>query len=481
MRLIPVLLLCAAPLHAASCGSTPEAQDTAARPPNVVIVFTDDQGWADVGVQGAVGFETPNLDRLAGDGVCFTDFYVSQPVCSASRTSLLTGCYANRVGIHVALGPSSKKGIAPDETTLAELCKSKGYQTAIFGKWHLGHHPEFLPTRHGFDEFYGIPYSNDMWPYHPENPEAWGDLPTIEMEDVVGYNTDQTKFTSDFTERAVSFIERNAEEPFFLYLAHPMPHVPLHVSERFKDHSEQGMYGDVIEEIDWSVGEVLKALERTGVAEDTLVIYCSDNGPWLSYGDHAGTTGPLREGKGTTWEGGVRVPFLARWPGRIPAGSVCAEPAMTIDVLPTVAGLIGAEPPERKIDGLDIWPLLAGEPGATSPHEALFFYYRQNHLEALRSGKWKLHFPHKYRTMEGREPGTGGIPGKYDYQVTTGLALYDLETDIGETIDVAAENPAVIERLTALADEIRAELGDQLTETKGSGNREPGRVKKKED
>jgi len=259
-----------------------------------------------------------------------------------------------------------------------------------------------------------------------------------------------------------------------------MPHVPLHVSEKFKDHSEQGMYGDVIEEIDWSVGEVLKALERTGVAENTLVIYCSDNGPWLSYGDHAGSTGPLREGKGTTWEGGVRVPFIASWPGHIPAGSLCAEPAMTIDVLPTVAGLIGAELPEQRIDGLDIWPLLAGEPGAESPHEAFFFYYHKNHLEALRCGKWKLHFPHKYRSMEGREGGTGGIPGKYNYQVKTGLALYDLEADLGETTDVAAENPEVVKRLTALADEMRADLGDQLTEVKGSGHRAPGMVTKKE-
>lgn len=475
MRSLALLLPCAALFLAVSCGLLSFGSEPAA-PPNVVVVYTDDQGWADIGVQGAVGFTTPNIDRLAQQGVRFTDFYVSQPVCSASRTSLLTGCYANRVGIHGALGPRSSVGISSEETTLAELCKSRGYHTAIFGKWHLGDSPEFLPTRHGFDEYYGIPYSNDMWPHHPENPEAWGDLPTIEGETAVGYNTDQTKFTTDFTQRAVSFIERCGSEPFFLYLAHPMPHVPLHVSDKYAGKTKRGLYGDVIEEIDWSVGEVLKALERTGVAENTLVIYASDNGPWLSYGDHAGSTGPLREGKGTTFEGGVREPFIARWPGEIPAGSVCSEPAMTIDVLPTVARLIGAELPERKIDGLDIWPLLSGEEGAKSPHEALFFYYHENHLEAMRSGRWKLHFPHKFRTMEGQTPGEGGIPGKYSYQARTGLELYDLQKDIGEQRDVAAKHPEVVERLSKLADEMRAELGDQLTEVKGSGNREPGRV-----
>ena len=477
------LLLCVRAvllLSPAACASSSDAESAPGQPsdrsPNLVIIYTDDQGWADLGVQGAEGFETPSLDRLAAQGVRFTDFYVSQPVCSASRTSLLTGCYANRVGIHGALGPGNKHGIADEETTLAELCKSKGYATAMFGKWHLGHHPRFLPTRHGFDEFYGIPYSNDMWPYHPENPEAWGDLPTFEGEEIVGYNTDQTRFTTDFTARAVAFIEKHAKGPFFLYLAHPMPHVPLHVSAERAGRSARGLYGDVIQEIDWSVGQVLEALDRCGVADDTLVLYASDNGPWLSYGDHAGSTGPLREGKGTTFEGGVRVPFLARWPGRIPAGSVCAEPAMTIDVLPTIAGLIGADLPALPLDGLDIWPLLAGREGARSPHEALFFYYRQNQLEAMRSGSWKLHFPHGYRTMKGREAGKGGLPGKYDYSAKTGLELYDLSTDIGESRDVAAEHPEVVERLTALANEMRAELGDELTGVKGTGNREPGRI-----
>ncbi len=470
---LPAAVLLA--LVAASCEATGEPAPRDDRPPNIVVVLTDDQGWGDVGVQGAVGFETPNLDRLAVEGIRFTDFYVAQAVCSASRTALLTGCYPNRVGISGALGPKSRVGIHADETTLAELCKSRGYATAMFGKWHLGHHSEFLPTRHGFDEYYGIPYSNDMWPFHPESPKAWVDLPTIEGEEIVGHNMDQTRFTTDFANRAVEFIERNADRPFFLYVAHPMPHVPLHVSEKFLGESAQGMYGDVIEEIDWSVGQILAALERNGIDEDTLVMYLSDNGPWLSYGDHAGTTGPLREGKGTCFEGGVRVPFLARWPNGIPAGSICREPAMTIDVLPTVARIIGEELPELWIDGLDVGPLLTAEPGAKSPHEAYFFYYHRNDLEAMRSGRWKLHFPHGYRTMQGRRPGTGGIPGKYDNSVKTGLELYDLVEDIGETTDVSARHPEVMARLMALADEMRNDLGDRLSKVPATGARAAGR------
>jgi arylsulfatase A len=450
------------------------------RPPNIVIVFTDDMGYGDIfygdsGEQGALGYGTPHLDRLAAEGVRLTDFYVAQPVCSASRAALLTGCYPNRIGIHGALGPSSKFGLAAEETTLAELLKARGYATAIFGKWHLGHQPEFSPLRHGFDEFYGIPYSNDMWPFHPESPGAWGDLPTLEGERVVGYNTDQSRFTTDFTARAVQFIERHGDEPFFVYLAHPMPHVPLHASARRRGSTARGLFGDVIAEIDDSVGALLEVLERTGNDDRTLLVFTSDNGPWLSYGDHAGSTGPLREGKGTTFEGGVRVPFLARFPGRIPAGSVCAEPVMTLDLLPTVAGLVGAPLPELPIDGLDIWPVLSGVPGARSPHEALLFWYHQGDLEALRSGRWKLHFPHGYRTMAGRELGRGGLPGKYDYGARTGLELYDLESDIGETTDLAADRPAVVRRLTALADAMRTRLGDRSSGVVGTEVRAAGR------
>lgn len=454
--------------------------------PNVVIIFTDDQGWADVGVYGAEGFETPHIDRLASEGVRFTDFYVAQPVCSASRAALLTGCYPNRIGIRGALGPRSKFGLNADETTLAEVCKSKGYATAIYGKWHLGVQDQFLPTRHGFDEFYGIPYSNDMWPWHPsvahiEDParkrkEGYPDLPLFENETVAINEvlpSHQEQFTRAFTERAVEFIDRHADERFFVYLAHPMPHVPLFTDASFVGVSDQGRYGDVISEIDWSVGQVMEALERHGLTDDTLVIFASDNGPWLSYGNHAGSTGPLREGKGTTFEGGVRVPCVMRWPGHIPAGRVCDEPVMTIDVLPTVARLIGAELPEKTIDGVDIWGHIVND--ATGPaHEALFFYYHNNHLEAMRSGSWKLHFPHGYRSLSGRTPGMDGSTSGYDYSVKTGVELYDLSVDIGESVDVSEAHPDVVARMTEMADRMRQELGDKLTEQEGSARRPAG-------
>jgi arylsulfatase A len=471
------------------CPSPSEESAKVDPPPNVVIIFTDDQGYGDVGVYGAERFATPNLDRMAAEGMRFTDFYVTQPVCSASRAGLLTGCYPNRIGITGALGPGARHGISDEEVTLGELCKSKGYATAVFGKWHLGHHEQFLPPRHGFDEYLGIPYSNDMWPLHPDlvhlpegaaaRKRGYPDLPLIEGDRIVNpriTSEDQRRFTTQFTERAVAFIERNRDQPFFLYVAHPMPHVPLHVSDKFRGKTERGLYGDVISEIDWSVGQILGALRENGIDERTLVIFTSDNGPWLSYGDHAGSAGPLREGKGTTFEGGVRVPCIMRWPGRIPAGAVCAEPAMTIDVFPTVAELIGAGLPGHVIDGRSILALMAGQDGARSPHEALFFYYHRNDLEAMRSGRWKLHFPHGYRSMEGREPGHGGTPGKYDYDRRTGLELYDLSVDVGESENVADEHPEVVRRLLELADTMRADLGDALTGAEPTGARGPGRL-----
>jgi arylsulfatase A len=445
-------------------------------PPNVVIVFTDDQGYADVGVYGAKDFQTPNLDRLAREGVRFTDFYVAQAVCSASRAALLTGCYPNRIGIHGALGPSARHGLHPDEVTVAELLKTRGYATAIFGKWHLGHHPKFLPLRHGFDEYFGLPYSNDMWPFHPEAaPGTFPDLPLLEGEKMVQLNPDQRQFTRWFTERSVQFIERNRDRPFLLYLAHPMPHVPLYVSEQFQGSSGSGLYGDVMQELDWSMGEILAALRRHRLDRKTLVVFVSDNGPWLSYGDHAGSAAPLREGKGTAWEGGVRVPALMRWPGRIPAGTVCREPAMTVDLMPTIARLTGARLPDHRIDGRDIWPLLSGEPGARSPQDAYFFYYHVNELHAVRSGRWKLVFPHTYRTLDGRPGGRGGIPVKYE-SARTGLELYDLEADPGEEVDLAAEHSEVVSRLLLLAEQAREDLGDSLTGRTGSNRREPGRL-----
>jgi len=441
------------------------------RPPNVVIILADDQGYADIGCYGAKDFATPNLDRMAREGMRFTDFYVAQPVCSASRAALLTGCYPNRIGILNALGPKDTHGISGQEKTLAEVLKSRGYATAIYGKWHLGHHAQFLPTRHGFDEYFGLPYSNDMWPGHPT--QKFPDLPLIEGEKTIELNPDQTQLSTWYTERAVKCIEKSKDKPFFLYVPHSMPHVPLHVSKKFAGKSKQGLYGDVIMEIDWSVGEILAALKKHGLDEKTLVIYTSDNGPWLSYGNHAGNAGSLREGKMTTWEGGVRMPCIARWPGKIPAGTTCHEPAMTIDILPTVAKLAGAELPKRAIDGLDIWPLLAGKPGAKSPHEVLYFYW-QEHLQSVRAGRWKLHFPHSYISLGGKPGGRGNKPAKYVDEKTP-LALFDLETDVGETKNVADQHPDVVRRMEALAEKAREDLGDSATKRKGKGVRPAGK------
>jgi len=436
------------------------------RPPNVIVIFTDDQGYGDVGAFGGRAAKTPNLDRMAREGRKFTDFHVAQAVCSASRAALLTGCYPNRIGINGALGPKSTHGLGAKELTMAQLFKQKGYATGMAGKWHLGHHPEFLPTRRGFDEFYGIPYSGDMWPYHPEaKPGSYPPLPLIEGERTVNPGllpADQEQLTVQYAERAVRFINRHKDEPFFYYLAPNMPHVPLFVSERFKGKSGEGLFADVLMELDWAVGEVMQALATNGLDQNTLLIFSSDNGPWLSYGNHAGSAGPLREGKGTAFEGGHREPCIMRWPGRIPAGSVCNEPIMTIDLLPTLARLIGAELPKHPIDGLDVWPLLSGQPGAHNPHDAYYFYYNKNDLEAVRSGDWKLHFPHTARTMEGQPQGEDGLPGKYK-PLTVSLELYNLKNDPGETHNRADAHPEVIARLEALAEKARADLGDDLT------------------
>jgi len=448
----------------------------APRLPNIVLILADDLGYGDLGCYGARSIRTPNLDRLAKEGRRFTDFYAAQPVCSASRAALLTGCYPNRLGIHGALGPNANHGLNGNELTIAELLKPLGYATAIYGKWHLGHRLQFLPRQHGFDDYFGLPYSNDMWPFHPEaQVGTYPELPLIEGDRTVATNPDQTRLTTWYTEHAVAFIDRNRNRPFFLYVPHSMPHVPLHVSDKFRGRSKQGLYGDVVQEIDWSVGQILRALKRHKLDRNTLVIFISDNGPWLSYGNHAGSAGRLREGKGTVWEGGVRVPCLMRWPGRIPTHSLCREPVMTIDLLPTLARLTGGRLPAHATDGLDIWPLMAGEPGAKSPHEALFFYYGVNELQALRSGRWKLVLPHTYRTLSGRPGGTGGSPVKYD-SVQTGLALFDMEKDPGETTDVAASHAEVVTRLKALAEQCRDDLGDALTKRLGRTVREPGRV-----
>ncbi len=451
------------------------------RPPNVVIIFTDDQGYADVGSFGAQGFETPNLDRMAQNGRRFTNFHVAQPVCSASRAALLTGCYPNRIGIGGALGPHSKIGISDEEITLAQMLKTKGYATGMAGKWHLGDEPQFLPTRRGFDEYLGIPYSHDMWPHHPENPKAYPILPLIENEKIINADlqpADLETITARYTQRAVSFIDKNKDRPFFFYLAHNLPHVPLFVGEKFKGKSKRGLYGDVIEEIDWSVGEVISALKRNNLEENTLVIFASDNGPWLSYGNHSGSAFPLREGKGTSWEGGTRVPCVMQWPGKIAANTVCKTMAMTIDLLPTIAKLVGAELPKNKIDGLDIWPLLSGAPDAKNPHDAYAFYYANNQLQAVTSGdgRWKMILPHTYRTMNDQTPGKEGTPGQYRNIKLEKAALYDLQNDVEELHDVAATQPEIVLQLQKFAETMRADLGDSLASSKGNGTRPVGRV-----
>jgi arylsulfatase A len=467
------------------CVTSAVTAQAADRPPNVVLIYADDLGYGDLGCYGAQGWTTPHLDRLAEAGVRFTDFYVAQAVCSASRTALLTGCYPNRVGILGALGPQSKNGIHADESTIAEVLKPCGYATAVFGKWHLGHHPRFLPTRHGFDQYFGLPYSNDMWPFHPgvahlpldERLKRWPHLPLIEGDQIVNPQVtpdDQTQLTTWYTERAVKFIESHREQPFFLYLPHAMPHVPLFVSDKQRGKSEQGLYGDVIQEIDWSVGQITATIARLRLTRETLVIFASDNGPWLTYGNHAGGTSGLREGKGTSWDGGVRVPCVMSWPGKIPAGTVCREPAMTIDILPTLAKLAGAELPKLPIDGLDIWPLIARQTDAVSPHDALYFYWGQ-HLQAVRSGRWKLHFPHAYISVDAANAGADAKPGKPAPR-EIGLALFDLTADRAETTDVAEQHPDVVARLTALADKARTDLGDSATKHKGTGVRQSGMV-----
>ncbi len=447
--------------------------------PNIVVMFVDDMGWGDLPSQGATTWSMPNLDRLEDEGTRFTQFYVAQPVCSASRAALLTGCYPNRLGIHGALAPRNTHGIHADETTLAELLKTKGYATGIFGKWHLGHHEAFLPTNHGFDEYLGIPYSNDMWPGHPVRPKDWPPLPLIDGTETIEAITTldrQHPLTAAFTERAVDFIDRNADGPFFVYVPHPQPHVPLARGEAFAGSSEQGWYGDVMQEIDWSMGQVLEALDRNGVADNTLVIFASDNGPWLNYGDHAGTAAHLREGKGTTFEGGVRVPCIARWPGHVKPGHINDTHWMTIDLLPTVAGIVDADLPVRSIDGADAIDVLTSQPGATPPQDAYLFYYRQNELQAIRSGRWKLHLPHVYRSLEGREGGSGGTPVNYTWGVQHPLALYDLQVDPAESVDVQHAHPEVMAHMLAIAEAARADLGDSITQREGNGRRQPGQV-----
>ncbi|MBS0209007.1 MAG: sulfatase-like hydrolase/transferase [Planctomycetes bacterium] len=464
----------------------------AAERPNVVIIVTDDQGYSDLGCYGARDLKTPRIDRMASEGTRFTSFYVAQPVCTASRTALLTGCYPNRVSMAGALNHKSTVGVARDEVLLSELFKRQGYATAIYGKWHLGHLPPFLPTRRGFDEFAGIPYSNDNGPLHPVVRDVPA-LPWYENDKVTELDADQNQFTRRLTARAVDFIGRSKDQPFFLYLPHIMPHVPVHASAGFQGRSGRGLYGDAIEELDWSVGQVLDALKANGIDDRTLVIYFSDNGPFLSYGNHAGSAGVLREGKLTTFEGGVRVPCIARWPGHVPASRVCDELVCSMDLFASLSRMIDAPLPERKTDGQDMRPLLFGAPGAREREE--FWYYSGDELHAVRVGQWKLHVPHEYLTVAA-EPGRDGKPSNFANMKPLGieqsgirgiasrhgyrvepieLSLYDLATDPGETRNVASQHTEVVARLMQAVDRARADLGDSLMGKKGPGMRPCGK------
>lgn len=441
------------------------------RSPNFIIIYCDDLGYADIEPFGAPKTKTPNLVKFAAEGRKFTDFHVTSGVCSPSRASLLTGCYPKRVGLHTnekggwVLFPGNQRGLNPKEITLAEVLKTKGYATACVGKWHLGDQPEFLPTRQGFDDYFGIPFSNDMGQTTDRGRIRTDRPPTplLRGERVIETEPDQRQLTRRYTDEAIRFLETHRDRPFFLYLAHSMPHWPQYASDSFAGKSANGRYGDSVEEIDASTGELLRALTRLGIDEKTLVVFTSDNGGPIRQG--ANNT-PLRAGKGTTWEGGMRVPCLVRWPKAIPAGTVCGEFASTLDLLPTFARLAGAQVPgDRVIDGKDIRPLLTGEAGAHTPYE-VFLHYHLGQLQAVRSGPWKLIVPHVARPNQGKPEQTVNVP----------LQLYNLHEDVSESKDVALTHPDVVQRLTALADRGREDLGDESLNLPGKNCREPGQV-----
>ncbi len=426
------------------------------RSPNFVVIYVDDLGYGDLGPFGSKTHRTPAIDRMAEQGMRLTDFYSTCSVCTPSRSSVMTGCYPRRVNMHVdeknrcVLFAASRKGLNPDEVTIADLLKTKGYATACIGKWHLGDHPKFMPTSQGFDEYFGIPYSNDM---HTKQVP----LPLVRNLTVIEAPLRQDTLTERYTREAIRFIKANKDRPFFLYLPHTAVHVPLHPGAAFKGQSKDGAYGDWVEEVDWSMGELFKVLQAEGIDQNTLVVLTSDNGS-----QKAGSNLPLRGGKGRTDEGGMRMPCIIRYPGKIPAGSSSSEITATIDLLPTFARLAGAALPERVIDGRDIWPILSRQSGAKSPHEA-FYYYQMDQLQAVRSGPWKLFVP-----MEAKKRNWGKSEGK------TELKLFNLAQDIHEDNNVADAHPEVVARLLALAEKARQELGDG--DRPGKGQRPAGWV-----
>jgi len=451
-----------------------------ARKPNIIVIFADDLAWGDLGCYGSPDIRTPHIDRMAREGVRFTHFY-AQPLCGPSRAALMTGCYPVRNSLMFNHLPKAQTGLHPDETTIAEDLRSAGYATMAVGKWHLGDAPRFLPTRNGFDQWLGLPYSNDMWPFHPKilvprrtarqgdiararaeltgfegkgqvyPPDWFPDLPLMRNEEVIELNPEQNTLTARYTDAAIGFIEQNRTRPFFLYLAHSMPHVPLFPGEQFEGRSKRGRYGDVVEELDASTGRILDRLRDLQLDSNTLVMFLSDNGPWSPYGIDSGSAGPLRGAKGSHWEGGIRVPMVARWPGRIPANHVTSEVAATIDLLPTLVRLAGRTPAQKALDGHDITALLTNPATARSPHEAFYYYaaptqYKaadgrpgnQQNLVAVRSGAWKLHL----------QAAPGGVKG----------ALYNVYEDVGEQNNRAAQQPEIVRKLESMGREFNKRI-----------------------
>ncbi|MBE0659190.1 MAG: sulfatase-like hydrolase/transferase [Bryobacteraceae bacterium] len=427
--------------------------------PNFVIIFLDDAGYADFHPFARPPYSTPNVARLASEGCRFTNFYVPQAVCSASRSALLSGCFPERTRVFGAHGPR-QRGLDPKYATLGNVMQSSGYQTAVFGKWHIGDQDDTRPHARGFSESAGLMYSNDMWEFHPENPKAYSKFPLqywndgkVTIERVTPDH--QQHLTNWYTTRAVDFIRRNKSNPFLLYVPHSMPHVPLFCSPAFKGRSGKGLYADVMMEIDSSVGRIMGALRQAGVDRNTMVLFTSDNGPWHSYGNHAGKT-PFREAKGTSFDGGTRSPCIVRFPGRIQPGTVSSRTWSTVDVLPTIAGLAGASLPSNPVDGRNVWDLVSGKPGALNPHEYYPFTINSN-FEGILSGdgRWKLHVPHDYRYLI--TPGNDGAAGKFGRRRIE-LSLYDMENDPFETANVMAKYPDVTARLQAIAERHRREF-----------------------
>ncbi len=439
MRLVLFLFCCL--LIFASCSKKPTA-------PNIIIIFCDDLGYGDIGCFGSTVHRTPNIDAMAQQGIKLTSFYVTSSVCTPSRSSLLTGCYAQRVNMHqdhndlCVLFPKGKKGLNPNEVTIAEVLKKVGYANACIGKWHLGDQAEFLPTRQGFDMYYGIPYSNDMGSNENNSRPP---LPLLQDETVIEAPVEQTTITRRYTQKAVEFIKEHRDQPFFLYMPHTMPHNPVYASEDFAGRSANGGYGDSVEEIDWSVGQILQTLEELDLKENTLVLFTSDNGAAQRWG---GSNGPLRGWKGSTWEGGQRVCAVAQWPDHIPNGFESDALTSTLDIMPTLAHLAGAELPlDRKLDGVDISSVLTDK--ATNSPRDTFYFYQMDQLQAVRSGKWKLYVP-----LNEKIRNWGPSLGPQELQ------LYDLESDIGETTNVADRHPDIVNRLNELAKVARRDLGD---------------------